>query len=350
MPDYSISAYGLDQVVFVGPDPFMDQAGRNMAALNNTIIQVRSGERPTTFDITDDDTHFHDQTQEVSAASTLTNQININGEDYGAGSVIQNEYTYIIRPQGSTSSTDDIRIHVMRIDGEIAGFAFSAPLTPGINYVVRSGGSDQPGHAYSTYAVVCFTPGTLIATPRGPRLVESLMPGDLVQTRDNGAQPVQWVFGRAVAGTGRNAPVCIRAGVLGNRRDLLLSPQHRVLVDDMGEESLVPVKALVDGRGIVTRPMRTARYLHLLTQGHQVLSAEGAAVESLLPGKMALASLDPQDRDMIRQMMGPVGWEPTRPLLTAGDWRRRPLARAGQGRFPGGRRGGKDQANAPGTM
>ncbi|MFA5582109.1 MAG: Hint domain-containing protein, partial [Paracoccaceae bacterium] len=37
---------------------------------------------------------------------------------------------------------------------------------------------------------LCFTPGTLIDTPDGPRLVEDLRPGDLVLTADHGAQPL----------------------------------------------------------------------------------------------------------------------------------------------------------------
>ncbi|HCE71257.1 MAG TPA: type I secretion protein, partial [Ruegeria sp.] len=34
--------------------------------------------------------------------------------------------------------------------------------------------------------IICFTPGTLIATAHGPRAIETLRPGDLIVTRDHG--------------------------------------------------------------------------------------------------------------------------------------------------------------------
>jgi hypothetical protein len=48
--------------------------------------------------------------------------------------------------------------------------------------------------------VICFTPGTRIETPEGPRLVEELREGDHVQTRDNGAEEIQWIGSRRMTG------------------------------------------------------------------------------------------------------------------------------------------------------
>ncbi|NNJ68922.1 MAG: type I secretion protein, partial [Boseongicola sp.] len=39
----------------------------------------------------------------------------------------------------------------------------------------------------------CFTPGTLIATDRGPIAVEALRTGDRLVTRDNGLRRVHWI-------------------------------------------------------------------------------------------------------------------------------------------------------------
>ncbi|MFN6977544.1 MAG: Hint domain-containing protein, partial [Gemmobacter sp.] len=41
--------------------------------------------------------------------------------------------------------------------------------------------------------IPCFTPGTLIATPRGERPIEDLKAGDKVITRDNGIQEIRWI-------------------------------------------------------------------------------------------------------------------------------------------------------------
>ena len=83
-----------------------------------------------------------------------------------------------------------------------------------------------------------------------------------VLTLDNGARPIRWIGRRTVCGLGRLAPVRIGAGVLGNRRDLYLSPNHRVLLRSGAaelcfgsHEVLVPAKALVDGGAIRRVPM-----------------------------------------------------------------------------------------------
>ena len=96
--------------------------------------------------------------------------------------------------------------------------------------------------------VICFTPGTLIDTPAGPRPVEALRPGDRVLTRDDGAQELLWVGSRRMSGARlyalphlrpvrlgavRLGAVRLRAGAFGLLRpaaDLLVSPQHRLLV------------------------------------------------------------------------------------------------------------------------
>ena len=51
--------------------------------------------------------------------------------------------------------------------------------------------------------VICFTPRTRILTPRGPVPVGLLREGDLVQTKDSGAQPICWI-----GSAGCPAPAC----------------------------------------------------------------------------------------------------------------------------------------------
>ncbi|KPP93105.1 MAG: Hint domain [Rhodobacteraceae bacterium HLUCCA08] len=139
--------------------------------------------------------------------------------------------------------------------------------------------------------IPCFVAGTLIATPRGEVPVEQLRPGDLVSTRDEGPQPLRWIGSRTVPATGRLAPVRIRAGAFGLHRDLLLSPQHRVLVRDtlaelmFGEaEVLVAAKDLVNDRTVRVVEGGEVTYVHLLFDRHQVIWSEGLATESFLPG------------------------------------------------------------------
>ncbi len=78
--------------------------------------------------------------------------------------------------------------------------------------------------------IICFAGGSRILTARGERAIDTLQRGDLVVTRDNGLQPIRWIGKRTVPGKGRFAPIAIAPGVLdGLQKELLVSPQHRVL-------------------------------------------------------------------------------------------------------------------------
>lgn len=140
----------------------------------------------------------------------------------------------------------------------------------------------------------CFTTGTLIETISGPVLIEELEIGDEVVTLDNGPCPVQWIGRREVIATGRHAPVRFAASTIGNRRALLVSPQQRVLIAGWRaeflfgiEEALVPARYLVDGTRIVFEPLPRIEYVHLLFDGHEILLAEGAPIESFHPADWA---------------------------------------------------------------
>ena len=66
----------------------------------------------------------------------------------------------------------------------------------------------------------CFAGGTLILTSKGPRAVETLRPCDLVQTRDNGLQPLLWSGHRALEQAEldlapNQRPILIAQGALG---------------------------------------------------------------------------------------------------------------------------------------
>lgn len=135
----------------------------------------------------------------------------------------------------------------------------------------------------------CFTAGTQIAVPGGSRLIEELEPGQIVQTFDNGPQPLLWVGRRAVSGLQELAPVRFDTGVIGNDRPLLLSQQHRLLVE--GEdvvaaygrpEVLVPAAAFVGLPGVQIVKGEQVLYIHLMFHSHELISAEGVVCESLL--------------------------------------------------------------------
>lgn len=152
-------------------------------------------------------------------------------------------------------------------------------------------------------AAICLTRGTLIDTPEGPKFIETLSEGDLVHTLDDGPQPIRWIGSRRVEATGKLAPIRIKAGALGNFRDLTVSPNHRMMIRGpkaemlFGERDvLVAAKHLVNDDTIRRVPGGTVDYFHMLFDSHQIIFAEGCPTESLYPGQEALGAVDPEAR------------------------------------------------------
>ncbi|MCV2874252.1 Hint domain-containing protein [Defluviimonas sp. WL0050] len=188
--------------------------------------------------------------------------------------------------------------------------------------------------------VICFTPGTLVATPNGLRPVETIRPGDRVSTRDDGAQEVLWTGARRMTGARLYAmphlrPVRIRSGAMGEDRpegDLIVSPGHRLLVRGAQAralfnqpEVLVAARDLVDGRGVLTETaLREVTYIHLMTERHQIVWANGVEAESFHPAAADFDLLNPGERDTLLDLMPGLDRDP----FLYGDYARRNLTAA----------------------
>lgn len=155
--------------------------------------------------------------------------------------------------------------------------------------------------------ITCFAAGTMVVTNLGERPVEDLSEGDMVWTRDNGMQPVRWHGARRIgaAELSRRAnlrPIRISAGALGVNQpatDLVVSPQHRILVRSNiarrmfgTSELLVAAKQLLGLPGIsVVEDAIGVTYVHLMLDRHEVIMSNGAETESLYPGPQAILAL-----------------------------------------------------------
>ncbi|CUJ85414.1 hypothetical protein PH7735_00491 [Shimia thalassica] len=171
----------------------------------------------------------------------------------------------------------------------------------------------------ATGGVICFTPGTRILTPDGPRLVEDLREGDKVQTKDNGAEEVCWIGSRRMTGARLFAmpklrPIRIRAGALGIERpdeELVVSPEHRMLLKGHAAralfntpEVLVSARELVNGSNVaIDYALKEVTYVHLLLPSHQIIWANGVETESYHPANAALSTLTDGDRARLLKMM-----------------------------------------------
>ena len=140
-------------------------------------------------------------------------------------------------------------------------------------------------------SIPCFVAGTNILTELGDRPVETLRPGVLILTRDDGMQPLRWIGWRKVSGLGEFAPIHIAAGTFGEHHALSLSPLHRVLIRDAlaellfgDREVLVAARDLINGHSVRREEVAEVEYVHLLFDRHQVVLSEGLPTESFLPG------------------------------------------------------------------
>jgi Ca2+-binding RTX toxin-like protein len=160
--------------------------------------------------------------------------------------------------------------------------------------------------------IPCFTPGTRILTARGQVPVETLRRGDLVVTRDGGLRPLAWVGRRdlTLAQLVVNPALCpvrIAAGALGEgvpAREMLVSPQHRMLIEGVraemlfGEaEVLVAALHLVGLPGITQDRTPGVSYIHLMFDRHEIVLSDGAWSESFQPAQRMVGGLDAARRD-----------------------------------------------------
>lgn len=193
---------------------------------------------------------------------------------------------------------------------------------------VSAGGREGGG-------VICFTPGTRIATPSGPRLIQTLQPGDLVLTKDDGPQEIVWTGSRRMSGARLYAmphlrPIRFRSGALGQSRpepDLIVSPAHRMLVKGSAAQALfgtseVLVRAddlLNDGSIAVDQALREVTYIHILLERHNIVFANGVETESFHPSNTALEMVDAAQREGLMALLPHVAHNPE----SYGDYARR---------------------------
>ena len=143
------------------------------------------------------------------------------------------------------------------------------------------------GHHHTWHP--CFLKGAKILTPSGDRLVQDLQIGDEVQTLA-GRKTIKWIaYNKFTKEEGRAwhdnvMPIRVARFAIDDRtphRDLYLSPLHCIFFN----EALIPVMYLINEASIaqgMPSDMSAIEYYHIDLDTHEVISAEGALVESFL--------------------------------------------------------------------
>ena len=168
-------------------------------------------------------------------------------------------------------------VYTEQLVGDYTGITFETSLDP----------LNGTGTQITAEETPCYCRGTLIRTDRGEVAVEDLRIGDRLVTLSGAARPIRWIgrrsySGRFASGNRKVLPILFRPGALADgapRRDLFVSPQHAMFVDDV----LIPASALVNGSSIVQlEAVDAVEYFHLELDTHDVILAEGAAAESFV--------------------------------------------------------------------
>ena len=136
----------------------------------------------------------------------------------------------------------------------------------------------------------CLLRGTTIATADGDRKIQDLKIGDLLPTMFGGVRPIQWIARYTYKKSDpakpwvnsvlpiRIARSALAPNVPGN--DLLTTRWHALLIDGL----LIPAGDLINGTTIEryeAREYDELEYFHIKLDGHNVIYAEGAPVETM---------------------------------------------------------------------
>lgn len=318
--DGSTSSYGFSVDTGAGNDKITGSTGNDTIVAGAGADTISGGKGDDKIDLgANDGVNDTVVLQDGSGNDTVSGfkaPIDTNGDGIADTRGDQFDVTNLLNKDGNSVTSRDL----LKGDGSVAnatvgginGTLITFPngetvFLPGVDATEL----DTAGELYLA-GIPCFTTGTLIETAHGAVAIETLAAGDLVLTRDNGLQPVRWIGSRTLAGAAlaeNLRPILIRKGALGVNTpssDLLVSPQHRVLVRSKiaqkmfgTDEVLVAAKQLCQIDGIDIAEMAEVTYVHILFDRHEVVISNGAETESLFTGPEALKSVGRAARDEI---------------------------------------------------
>lgn len=149
--------------------------------------------------------------------------------------------------------------------------------------------------------------GTFVMTNLGEVPVEKLKVGDSVITRDHGIRPICWIGTQTIK---KSNPILFKKGAIKNARDLIVSPDHRMVLKGIqaisqfgAKEVLVTAKSMVNDRTIIPVKSDKATYYQILTQQHEIIYIEAVASESFMPDDAALSSLTTHAQDSLSKAL-----------------------------------------------
>lgn len=314
MAAYEMYLFTLSSVTsYTGPGSLFPNTSLGNTSVGGTVtFGALDGEKIV---VDDNDPNFEDGDTGLLGIGGQTSSS--SGSLFNLTGTSESEYSYTLT---HPITGDTLNIYaftsagLLGLTNSVIGFVADGPIDPSVAYSI-SYASGSPSVPYSSL-ILCFAAGTQILTGHGGHAaIEDLKQGDLVLTKDHGPQEIRWIGRRRFTAeeltqTPSLRPIRIQAGAMGNGtplNDLIVSPQHRVLVRSkivqkmFGEkEVLVAAKQLVAVDGIdVVDDVEAVTYYHFLCNQHEIVFANGVQTESLYTGPQAMKSLSKEARDEV---------------------------------------------------
>ena len=137
--------------------------------------------------------------------------------------------------------------------------------------------------------------GALVQTAEGNCLIENLRLGDLVQTKENGLQPVRWILRQDVPACGLSQPFMLRAPYFGLSAPIIVAGAQRVMISGIDTQYEFGRDAvMVEARDITSHPATvvadsapTITYYQILLDEHDCINLSGVWSDSLFVGQLA---------------------------------------------------------------
>lgn len=203
------------------------------------------------------------------------------------------------RPRRSMPLMRKYEVAHLTPSGDIADFSQIAPSLPVFEE-----------------AFAAIARGALFMTDRGLTAIEDILPGDQIQTVNNGFQTLLWKGSTTIvpetmtgprgqsSGMGQLTRITVDSFGLGRPMpDLLLGPKARLVVRSRKiGEVLAPVTDLQNGDTVFSvSPFTPVQAYHLAFEDHQILRVNGLDIESYHPGNGVEMSLS---RELLPLFLG----------------------------------------------
>lgn len=340
MSDYNVWALGESNLTISGGgqlDGVTQGDGSHLTGLTITIDTTNFAELLVSDGGSDTNFNDNDGNQRLDGAQSF------DGASFNDNTKIEAEYQITLLDPNTGIEYQAIAVNINNSSpsyGTIEGLAFVDVIPPSgvaLNVTSAAEGPGSGSNASLPEADIatppCFTSGTLILTPDGEIPIDDLQTGDLVETLDHGAQPIRWIGRTKVAAHRMETapafrPVRIKKDALGSgkpARDMLVSPQHRILIEGwraelhFGEpQVLVAALHLINDTTIIrATDVTQVTYIHLHFDRHEVIVSDNLESESFNPGPACIGSIPVDARNELFALFPELDLLKTAPFAAA---------------------------------